>query len=114
MTVKCLNTVDKETIIRWYKYHDYSIKELGEIYAVSPRTITRVLQDADVPTPLSQRTGYSYKVMQILNEHDITADELGPLLVLGKAALLEIDAGYLQDATTKYSQVPREFEDMPF
>jgi len=106
MTVKCLTKDEQQDIVTWYKNSSMPINEFAYIYGVSPRTITRVLLSANVVTPLAKRSGDSYRVMQILNKHDVTIDELGTLLVLGISRKNEIeeDHGYPLE----------EFEDIPF
>ena len=58
--------------------------------------------------------GETNKIKQILQTHNVTVNELGPLLLLGKASLHEIDEGYLQDALNKHSQVHMDCGDVPF
>lgn len=110
MTIKCLTQEEQVSIAEWYNLVKTPISEIAFIYGVSPRTIARVLTEQGVALPLSRRNGESYRVMQILEEHDVKANELSALLILGLQAKRTFEEQY---AFIDYQQAEM-FEDLPF
>lgn len=51
MTVRCLNRVQKNTVVRMYLKHDYTVSQLAQIYRVSRKTIYCVLDERQVQRP---------------------------------------------------------------
>lgn len=45
MTVKCLDSIDKDVLVDLYKYYNHSVTDLANLFQVSRRTVYRVLAE---------------------------------------------------------------------
>ena len=83
MTVKSLNTVQKNTICAWYQGKLRNQKELATEFNTSERTINRVLIEAGLLTPVAQLKADAYNVMQVLKKHGIDPSKFEQTLATG-------------------------------
>lgn len=80
MTVKCLITEQKDAICRAYTHKTLSITDMAKCYKTSTRTISRVLEERGLATPVPRLKGEAYQVMQLLKQHNLDIDSLKDLL----------------------------------
>ncbi len=71
MTVKCLNDVQKNFVIKAYQAKHKTQKELATYLNTSERTINRVLIEYGLATPVARIKGEAYQVMQVLKKYNI-------------------------------------------
>lgn len=101
MTVKSINTVQKNTICSWYSGKLRNQKELATEFNTSERTINRVLIEAGLLTPVAQLKADAYNVMQVLKKHGIDPSKLDQVLTAAyrpAPPTQESVAEYLYDA----------------
>lgn len=80
MQVKCLSTREKKDIVNYHNAR-YFQKDIAKMYAVSARTINRVLNEAGVATAVPRLKGEAHRTMQILKKAGITVDQLEQMLL---------------------------------
>ncbi len=80
INVRCLNEVDKNTIVDMYLEQQPTLVALADAWNVSPRTIGRVLDERGIATPMPRIHAEARKVLKMLQQHNITVDELGEVL----------------------------------
>lgn len=76
MTVHCLTEAQKTELVALYNNKDFNITELGKKYRVSERSITRVLDEFDIPTPMPRVRGEAYQAMQVLKSYGMNVEQL--------------------------------------
>lgn len=76
MAVNKLTQAQKEMIRLNYTSKRMNITEMAKTLEVSTRTIGRVLDELDLPSPAPRLKGEAYNVMQVMKKHGITADKL--------------------------------------
>jgi hypothetical protein len=76
MKVRCFTELEKDEIILDYVTKRFTVTELAEGWDVSRRTINRVLEERDVPSPVPRLQGEAYEVMQILAKRNIKPCDL--------------------------------------
>lgn len=80
MTVKSLNEQDKEAIGFMFKNQNASIKAIALTYNVSPRTISRILDELEIARPQALARGQAYHAMKTLEAHNMSVSGLQNLL----------------------------------
>lgn len=80
MTVRTLTKSQKDSLVSDYKNKNRTIVDLGYNYRISPRTVARVLDEYDVPTPMPRVRGEAYRAMQLLKKHGMTVDQLESMM----------------------------------
>ena len=83
MTVKCLTVQEKQTIASQY-LAGYYITDVASYYGVSPRTISRVLAEANLLTPTERVDAETKKIKRIMAKYGITVDTLDATLSILK------------------------------
>lgn len=83
MTVKCLSPQDKQTIARQYISGSF-ITDLAYYHHVSPRTISRVLAEANLLTPTERVDAETKKIKRIMQKYGLTVDTLDATLSILK------------------------------
>ena len=83
MTVKCLTPEDKVRVVADYQA-GWEIKQIAEGNGVSPRTISRVLAEANLLTPTERIDADARKIRRIMNKYGITVDTLDATLSILK------------------------------
>ena len=83
MTVKCLTVQEKQTIASQYLAGGY-ITYIAFYYGVSPRTISRVLAEANLLTPTERVDAETKKIKRIMAKYGITVDTLDATLSILK------------------------------
>lgn len=80
MGISRLNQEQKDWVIKAYKERKLSQVQIAAIATVSPRTITRVIAEAGLATPVARLQGEALYVMKLLNKYDVMPDELEHVL----------------------------------
>ena len=83
MTVKCLTTEDKVRVAAAYQ-GGYQVREIAYWHGVSPRTISRVIAEANLLTPTERIDADMKKIRRIMNKYGITVDTLDATLSILK------------------------------
>ena len=83
MTVKCLTPEDKVRVVADYRA-GWQIQEIAHWKGVSPRTISRVLAEANLLTPTERIDADMKKIRRIMNKYGITVDTLDATLSILK------------------------------
>lgn len=83
MTVKCLTVQEKQTVASHYLAGFY-ITDIASYYGVSPRTISRVLAEANLLTPTERVDAETKKIKRIMQKYGITVDTLDATLSILK------------------------------
>lgn len=110
MTVKCINYIDKQAILGYFRAKIYNQRQLANLYKTSERTIYRVLVEAGIATAVPRIKGEAYTAMQILKEFDLPVSELRNMLVIAQLYLLKQTEAYANER----SIMELEYEDVPF
>lgn len=79
ITVKCLTEAEKDGVITYYT-SDYLIKDIADIYQVSPRTINRVIIERGYYTPVAKLQEEASMVMKLLKQYGVRPEELEHVL----------------------------------
>lgn len=83
MTVKCLTAQEKQTIATHYLGGRFII-DIASYFGVSPRTISRVLAEANLLTPTQRIDAEMKKIRRIMDKYGITVDTLDATLSILK------------------------------
>ena len=83
MTVKCLTLREKQTIACQYLAGLF-ITSIASYHGVSPRTISRVLAEANLLTPTQRIDADMKKIRRIMDKYGITVDTLDATLSILK------------------------------
>lgn len=83
MTVKCLTVQEKQTIASQY-LAGWFITDIAYYYEVSPRTISRVLAEANLLTPTERVDAETKKIKRIMSKYGVTVDTLDATLSILK------------------------------
>ena len=83
MTVKCLTTEEKVRVVASYQ-GGLSITQIAGWVGVSPRTISRVLAEANLLTPTERIDAEMKKIRRIMDKYGITVDTLDATLSILK------------------------------
>ena len=83
MTVKCLTPEDKIRVAADYQT-GWEIQQIAQWEGVSPRTISRVLAEANLLTPTQRIDAEMKKIRRIMDKYGITVDTLDATLSILK------------------------------
>ena len=83
MTVKCLTPEDKVRVAADYQA-GCEIQQIAQWEGVSPRTISRVLAEANLLTPTQRIDADMKKIRRIMDKYGITVDTLDATLSILK------------------------------
>ena len=83
MTVKCLTPEDKVQVAANYQA-GWEIQQIAQWEGVSPRTISRVLAEANLLTPTQRIDAEMKKIRRIMDKYGITVDTLDATLSILK------------------------------
>ena len=83
MTVKCLTAEDKVRVAADYQA-GWEIQQIAQWEGVSPRTISRVLAEANLLTPTQRIDAEMKKIRRIMDKYGITVDTLDATLSILK------------------------------
>ena len=83
MTVKCLSHESKVQVVNLYQA-GWEIQEIAYWEKVSPRTISRVLAEANLLTPTERIDADMKKIRRIMDKYGITVDTLDATLSILK------------------------------
>ena len=83
MTVKCLTPEDKVRVAADYQA-GWEIQLIAQWEGVSPRTISRVLAEANLLTPTQRIDAEMKKIRRIMDKYGITVDTLDATLSILK------------------------------
>ena len=83
MTVKCLSHESKVQVVNLYQA-GWEIQEIAHWEKVSPRTISRVLAEANLLTPTERIDADMKKIRRIMDKYGITVDTLDAALSILK------------------------------
>ena len=83
MPVKCLTPEDKVRVVARYQ-GGINITQIAEWEGVSPRTISRVLAEANLLTPTERIDADMRKIRRIMDKYGITVDTLDATLSILK------------------------------
>ena len=83
MPVKCLTPEEKVQVATDYQA-GWEIQEIAQWNGVSPRTISRVLAEANLLTPTERIDADMKKIRRIMNKYGITVDTLDATLSILK------------------------------
>ena len=83
MTVKCLTPEDKVRVAANYQA-GWEIQQIAQWENVSPRTISRVLAEANLLTPTQRIDAEMKKIRHIMDKYGITVDTLDATLSILK------------------------------
>lgn len=111
MTVKCINYIDKQAILGYFRAKIYNQRQLANLYGTSERTINRVLVEAGVATSVPRIKGEAYLAMQILKELDVEVTDMKALLLLGQQAVKRMNEDLSYESM---EDLGLEYEDVPF
>ncbi len=81
MAVKLIKENIKDAMIAAYSNKTKNITQLAKEHHVSTRTVGRVLEERGLATPVPRLKGEAYQVMKLLEEFELTVDELKDILV---------------------------------
>ena len=81
MTVKCLSQDQKEHVIHLYCHGEFPVSTIAGYYGVSHRTINRVLNEFEVPTPQERAEGDLYHLRNLMRKHNMTPNDVEELIV---------------------------------
>ena len=85
MTVKCLTPKDKVRVAADYQA-GWGIQQIAQWEGVSPRTISRVLAEANLLTPTERIDADMKKIRRIMDKYGITVDTLDATLSILKGS----------------------------
>jgi AraC-like DNA-binding protein len=80
VTVKCLTEAQKDAAVAYYKSNVLNLKEIAQCFGTSPRTISRVLQERGLATPVPRLKGEAYQAVQLMKEYDLSIPGLKTVL----------------------------------
>lgn len=83
MTVKCLTVQEKQIIASQY-LAGWFIRDIAYYCEVSPRTISRVLAEANLLTPTERVDAETKKIKRIMSKYGVTVDTLDATLSILK------------------------------
>ena len=83
MPVKCLTPEDKVRVVSDYQA-GWEIQQIAQWEGVSPRTISRVLAEANLLTPTQRIDAEMKKIRRIMDKYGITVDTLDATLSILK------------------------------
>lgn len=83
MTVKCLTAEEKIEVVQYYQ-SGWEITTIALWLGVSPRTISRVLAEANLLTPTQRIDAEMKKIRRIMDKYGITVDTLDATLSILK------------------------------
>ena len=83
MIVKCLTPEDKVRVAADYQ-KGWQIRQIAYCEKVSPRTISRVLAEANLLTPTERIDADMKKIRRIMDKYGITVDTLDATLSILK------------------------------
>ena len=83
MTVKCLTPEDKVRVVADYQT-GWEITQIAQWAGVSPRTISRVLAEANLLTPTERIDADMRKIRRIMDKYGLTVDTLDAALSILK------------------------------
>lgn len=75
ISVRSLSETSKDLLVADYN-NKLTIKALAERYCTSTRTVGRVLEERGLATPVPRLKGDAYRVMKMLEDNNISPDEL--------------------------------------
>ena len=79
MTVKCLTEQEKLKVVYKYQRGAY-IQDIADWMGVSPRTISRVLAEANLLSPTERMSEEAKKIKRILVKYGLTVNTLDAAL----------------------------------
>ena len=85
MTVKCLTPEEKVRVAADYQA-GWEIQQIAQWIGVSPRTISRVLAEANLLTPTERIDADMKRIRRIMHKYGITADTLDATLSILKGS----------------------------
>jgi hypothetical protein len=80
VTVKCLTEVQKDAVVAYYKANVMNLKEMALCFGTSPRTVSRVLQERGLATPVPRLKGEAYQAVQLMKKYNLTVPGLKTVL----------------------------------
>ena len=80
MGVSRLNQEQKDWVIQAYQAGKLNQLQIAAIATVSPRTISRVISEAGLATPVARLQGEALFVMKLLKKYDVMPNELEHVL----------------------------------
>lgn len=83
MTVQCLSPDEKVNLVQLYN-NNWSIKDISCYFQVSPRTVRRVLAEANMIMPTERVDAEITKIKRIMKKYGITVDTLDATLSILK------------------------------
>ena len=83
MTVQCISPENKVSLVQLYS-NNWTIKDLSCYFQVSPRTVRRVLAEANLLTPTERVDAETKKIKRIMQKYGITVDTLDATLSILK------------------------------
>lgn len=83
MTVKCLTPEEKVQVVADYQA-GWEIQQIAQWVGVSPRTIGRVLAEANLLTPTERVDAEMKKIRRIMKKHGVTVHTLDTTLSILK------------------------------
>lgn len=104
MTVSKLTDAQKQLIRVNYTNKRMNITEMAKALEVSTRTIGRVLDELDLPSPAPRLKGEAYKVMEVMKKHGVTADKLDFALTVASKVDDKPDLVKIRDAIVELSE----------
>jgi len=81
MTVKCVNQLHQDAIVKFYNRGNWPIVGLASRFCTSPRTIGRILEERGLATPAPRLKGEAYNIMQLLKKHNLSYDGLENMIL---------------------------------
>lgn len=100
MAVKCISAAAKADIIALYRSKALSQREIAKNYAISERTIHRIIVEAGLATPVARIKGEAYNVMKLLKSYNMGLKELAAMLAAPQLTPEAVQQ-YLNQRTTK-------------
>lgn len=85
MTVQCLSPDAKVILVQLYS-NNWPIKDLSCYFQVSPRTVRRVLAEANMIMPSERIDAEIAKIKRIMKKYGITVDTLDATLSILKGS----------------------------
>jgi transcriptional antiterminator len=83
MTVQCISPENKVSLVQLYS-NNWPIKDLSYYFQVSPRTVRRVLAEANMIMPSERIDAEIAKIKRIMKKYGITVDTLDATLSILK------------------------------